>query len=87
MCLLQEFFKQEMGLDLRMTPNYEDFRCRCCHKHLEHLELLMERQQQGAMLSRRLTASSKLCACMGNRSELTLKQLADHLQLPIRLWG
>jgi hypothetical protein len=23
----QEFFRQEMGLDLRMTPNYEDFSC------------------------------------------------------------
>ena len=21
-----------MGLDLRMTPNYEDFRCTCCHE-------------------------------------------------------
>ena len=25
--LLQTFFQEDMGLDLRMTPNYDDFSC------------------------------------------------------------
>ena len=47
--VLQTFFVEDMGLDLRMTPNYDDFSCQfscvrsaqCMPNFAKHHELLI----------------------------------------------